>query len=118
MICFSCQQLTTLDQTLKSNIFSKGSGTYAKPNQTLKDVKKLLPREAAPIFFFKGSGTYAVEAVIQTSSPREGARVLVLANGAYGRRMARICEVIIFQEKELGRIVMQGDFFQDKNLES
>ena len=88
MICFSCQQPTTLDQTLKSNIFSKGSGTYA------------------------------VEAVIQTSSPREGARVLVLANGAYGRRMARICEVIIFQEKELGRIVMQGDFFQDKNLES
>merc|ERR1712172_47987 len=41
----------------------------------------------------QGSGTYAVEAVIQTSSPREGGRVLILANGAYGRRMARICEV-------------------------
>ena len=36
-----------------------------------------------------------MEAVLQTSSPREGARVLILANGAYGRRMAKICEVLL-----------------------
>ena len=41
----------------------------------------------------QGSGTYAVEAVLQTSSPREKARVLVLANGAYGKRMVKICQV-------------------------
>ena len=41
----------------------------------------------------QGSGTYAVEAVLQTSSPREGARVLVLANGAYGKRMVQVCQV-------------------------
>ena len=33
-----------------------------------------------------GSGTYAVEAVIQTLVPRDG-RLLVLVNGAYGHRM-------------------------------
>ena len=36
-----------------------------------------------------GSGTYAVEAVIQTLVPRDG-KLLVLVNGAYGRRMAAI----------------------------
>ena len=41
----------------------------------------------------QGSGTYAVEAVLQTCSPREGARVLVIANGAYGKRMGQICQV-------------------------
>jgi 2-aminoethylphosphonate-pyruvate transaminase len=40
----------------------------------------------------QGSGTFAVEATIATLVPRAG-RVLVLANGAYGERMATICEV-------------------------
>jgi len=39
------------------------------------------------------SGTFAVEAVLQTSSPRDGARALVFANGAYGKRMHKICSV-------------------------
>jgi 2-aminoethylphosphonate-pyruvate transaminase len=40
----------------------------------------------------QGSGTFAVEATIATLVPRAG-RLLVLANGAYGERMAQICEV-------------------------
>ncbi|XP_063879156.1 2-aminoethylphosphonate--pyruvate transaminase-like [Scylla paramamosain] len=40
----------------------------------------------------QGSGSYCVEAVLQTTSPREGARVLVLANGAYGNRMVKMCK--------------------------
>ena len=36
-----------------------------------------------------GSGTYAVEAVIQTLVPRDG-KLLVLVNGAYGQRMVAI----------------------------
>ncbi len=36
-----------------------------------------------------GSGTYAVEAVVQTLVPRDG-RLLVLVNGAYGHRMVAI----------------------------
>jgi len=41
----------------------------------------------------QGSGTYAVEAALGTLVPR-GGKVLVLSNGAYGRRMVRTCAVI------------------------
>jgi len=45
---------------------------------------------AVPI---QGSGTFAVEAMLGTFVPK-GGRVLLLVNGAYGRRMADICRVI------------------------
>ncbi len=41
----------------------------------------------------QGSGTFAVEAAIGTLVPRNG-KVLVLINGAYGKRLANICEVM------------------------
>src|SRR3954471_8070205 len=41
----------------------------------------------------QGSGTFAVEAALQTLVPREG-KLLILVNGTYGRRMAEICRVI------------------------
>lgn len=40
----------------------------------------------------QGSGTFVVEAMLGTFVPA-GGKVLILANGAYGRRMARICQV-------------------------
>ena len=40
----------------------------------------------------QGSGTFVVEAMLGTFVPRDG-KVLILANGAYGQRMARICGV-------------------------
>jgi 2-aminoethylphosphonate-pyruvate transaminase len=39
----------------------------------------------------QGSGTFAVEAMIGTLVPRAG-KLLILVNGAYGKRMAKICE--------------------------
>jgi len=41
----------------------------------------------------QGSGTFAVEAAIGTLVPRDG-KGLVLVNGAYGQRLARICQVL------------------------
>jgi len=41
----------------------------------------------------QGSGTYAVEAAIGTLVPRDG-KLLVLVNGAYGQRMARLTELM------------------------
>ena len=41
----------------------------------------------------QGSGTFAVEAAIGTLVPRDG-KVLVLINGAYGKRLATICHVL------------------------
>ena len=40
----------------------------------------------------QGSGTFAIEAVLTTTVPRDG-KVLIVINGAYGRRMVTICEV-------------------------
>ena len=41
----------------------------------------------------QGSGTYAVEAMIGTFVPADG-KLLILVNGAYGKRMAHICEYL------------------------
>jgi len=38
----------------------------------------------------QGSGTFVVEAMLGSFVPRDG-KVLILVNGAYGKRMARIC---------------------------
>jgi len=50
----------------------------------------------------QGSGTFAVEAAIGTLLPREG-KLLVLVNGAYGHRMAKLTQV-------MGRNVTVLDF--------
>ena len=41
----------------------------------------------------QGSGTFAVEAAVNTLVPRDG-HVLVLINGAYGKRMAKLTEMM------------------------
>lgn len=40
----------------------------------------------------QGSGTFAVEAMLTQFVSAENGRLLILCNGAYGRRMATICE--------------------------
>ncbi len=40
----------------------------------------------------QGSGTFAVEAMLGTFVPADG-KLLLLVNGAYGKRMARICAI-------------------------
>ena len=40
----------------------------------------------------QGSGTFAIESVISSAIPRDG-KLLVLINGAYGRRIAQIARV-------------------------
>lgn len=40
----------------------------------------------------QGSGTFVIEATIDTLVPKDG-KVLVLINGAYGRRIAKICQI-------------------------
>src|SRR5437867_8674082 len=41
----------------------------------------------------QGSGTFSVEAAVNTLVPRDG-HVLVLINGAYGKRMAKLTEMM------------------------
>jgi 2-aminoethylphosphonate-pyruvate transaminase len=49
-------------------------------------------RDAFECVLMQGSGTFAIESVISSAIPREG-RLLVLINGAYGRRMAQIARI-------------------------
>ena len=64
----------------------------------------------------QGSGTYAVEAVLQTTSPRQDARVLVIANGAYGKRMVKISQVAgIEVDMIMSSEVLPVDLQQAKN---
>lgn len=67
--------------------------------QTVKDVRSELLKVAgvdentwttAPM---QGSGTFSVEAVFQTAIPK-GGKALILANGAYGKRMMKICDFV------------------------
>src|SRR5262245_47582233 len=41
----------------------------------------------------QGSGTFAVEAMIGTLLPKVG-KLLILINGAYGKRAAKVCEYV------------------------
>ena len=41
----------------------------------------------------QGSGTFAVEATVGTLLPRDG-KMLVMVNGAYGQRIAKICRIM------------------------
>lgn len=68
-------------------------------NSLVEGIRKRLTRLAsdddAPYstVLMQGSGTFCVEATLGTVIPRDG-KLLVLANGAYGQRMARIARVL------------------------
>ena len=65
-------------------------------NAIVQDVRQKLvalatPREGYTSVLMQGSGTFCVEATLGTAVPTDG-RILILANGAYGERMALIAE--------------------------
>lgn len=52
--------------------------------------------------FLQGSGTFTVEAILGTAFDRKKpGKVLVVANGAYGERMGKICQIIGIPHKIL-----------------
>ncbi len=66
--------------------------------ETIKDIRRRLVAlvgtpdhyEAIPM---QGSGTFALESVLSSTLPPNG-RVVVLVNGAYGKRLAQMCAVL------------------------
>jgi len=68
--------------------------------------------EAIPM---QGSGTFAIESVFSSCVPR-GGKVLIAVNGAYGKRMLRICEVLGIETVEvsvLEHATIQPDAIND-----
>ena len=52
-----------------------------------------VPAEDFAAIPLQGSGTYAVEAVLTTTTPRDHGKVFIMQGGAYGRRLKQICDV-------------------------
>jgi 2-aminoethylphosphonate-pyruvate transaminase len=88
--------LTTAESTRHAMLHDWGSRDAAFIDMTARVRRRLVEIAgggdlvAVPI---QGSGTFAVEAALGTFVPRDG-KALILVNGAYGARMARICAVM------------------------
>ena len=88
--------LTTADSTKRAMLHDWGSRDRAFIAMTARVRRRLVEIAgggdlvAVPL---QGSGTFVVEAALGTFVPRTG-KVLILVNGAYGARMARICQVM------------------------
>jgi 2-aminoethylphosphonate-pyruvate transaminase len=88
--------LTTAESTRRAMLRDWGSrdnafiAMTARVRQRLAEIAGGGSLVAVPL---QGSGTFVVEAALGTFVPRAG-KVLILVNGAYGTRMARICQIM------------------------
>jgi len=89
--------LTTSDQTREAMLRDWGSRDEEFIEMNARVRRRLVAlaggegtHVCVPV---QGSGTFAVEATLGTLLPRDG-KALVLVNGAYGTRIARMCEVM------------------------
>ncbi|XP_060596765.1 2-aminoethylphosphonate--pyruvate transaminase-like [Ruditapes philippinarum] len=64
----------------------------------------------------QGSGTFAIESVFQTATKRSGAKVLVFENGAYGKRLGKVCEVMGVEVDVIS--FPENDYIDLKKVES
>lgn len=59
----------------------------------LLEVAGTSPKEYT-VIPIQGSGTYSIESVLTTATPRDSnAKLLIIVSGAYGKRMVKICEI-------------------------
>jgi 2-aminoethylphosphonate-pyruvate transaminase len=96
-LLFTPGPLTTSDTVkgaMLQDLGSLDSGFLA----TVRNVRMRLlalgpyPAEKYECILMQGSGTFVVESVISSAIPRDG-KLLVLVNGAYGRRIAQMARV-------------------------
>ena len=89
--------LTTTLQTKRAQLRDYGSRDIAFIDMTANLIAQLNAivhgGDDHACVLMQGSGTFAVEAALGTLIPRTG-HALVCINGEYGKRIARICEII------------------------
>jgi 2-aminoethylphosphonate-pyruvate transaminase len=97
-LLFTPGPLTTSD-TVKAAMLADAGSRDAEFLATVGSIRKCLlalgaaqPGGDYDCVLMQGSGTFAIESVISSAIPRDG-RLLVLVNGAYGRRIAQIARV-------------------------
>ncbi|KAF0109448.1 MAG: 2-aminoethylphosphonate-pyruvate transaminase, partial [Rhodospirillaceae bacterium] len=88
--------LTTARATREAMLqdFASRDGSFIAINRSVQERLLAIAKaaESHVCVPLQGSGTFAVEAMLGTFVPRVGSRVLVLVNGAYGRRMVEILD--------------------------
>jgi len=89
--------LTTSLQTRAAMLRDWGSwdSNFNAVTREIRDkLSRIIEADGAHVCVpMQGSGTFAVEAAVNTLVPRDG-HVLVLINGAYGKRMAKLIEMM------------------------
>ncbi len=89
--------LTTSREVKQAMMHDFGSrdGHLIAVNQRIRDrlVAIVNGGEAYTTVPLQGSGTFVVEAMIGTFVPRDG-KLLILVNGVYGERIAKICQYL------------------------
>ena len=89
--------LTTSLETKEAMLRDWGSrdAAFIQINREVRDrlVEMSSGGEAFTCVPLQGSGTFAVEAMLATFLPRDG-KALILVNGAYGHRIAKICDYL------------------------
>jgi 2-aminoethylphosphonate-pyruvate transaminase len=95
-LLFTPGPLTT-SATVKSAMLHDLGSRDAEFIAAVREIRSSLLRlagasSADDCVLMQGSGTFAIESVISSAIPRDG-RLLVLVNGAYGRRIAQIARV-------------------------
>ena len=96
-ILFTPGPLTTSRTVKQAMLRDLGSRDF-EFIETVKDIRRRLlalvgnPEgfEAIPM---QGSGTFALESVLSSTVPPDG-KVVVLVNGAYGKRLAQMCAIL------------------------
>src|SRR4051794_1505419 len=71
----------------------------AEIRQQLVQLAAASPEDYTAILV-QGSGTFGIEAVLSSTIPADG-KLLVLINGAYGRRMVQIARTLKIETLEL-----------------
>ena len=86
-------------RTVKEAMLRDVGSRDAEFIETVRDIRRRLLGLASvdpgafTTVLMQGSGTFAIESVVGSALPRDR-RLLVLANGAYGERIARIAAVL------------------------
>lgn len=105
-LLFTPGPLTTSHLVKEAMLHDAGSWHFEfnQVVQTLRDqlltVAGLAPGDGYETVLLQGSGTYGIESVLGSVIPADG-KLLVLTNGAYGERMARIAGVLKIDHRVL-----------------
>jgi 2-aminoethylphosphonate-pyruvate transaminase len=101
-LLFTPGPLTTSLGVKQAMLHDAGSWHY-EFNELVRDIRSkllalagLTPTDGYEVVLMQGSGTFGVESVVGSVIPPQG-RVLVIANGAYGERIAQMAACLKIQ---------------------